>query len=103
MQQDGEFEFEVPPRPVSGGFHREPAGFPFPDSGGKAAPDGNVNPVSNLHCAPGSDTPEDEGYFDRDFSMVIDNDYLLSARRRRATLLHAHGRSGNLAKDVVGE
>ena len=38
------FEFEVPSRPVSGGFHRKPAGFPFPDSGGKAAPNGNVNP-----------------------------------------------------------
>ena len=35
--------------------------------------------------------------------MVIDNDYLLSAGRWQATLLHAHGRSGNLAKDVVGE
>jgi len=42
------FEFEVPSRPVSGGFHREPAGFPFPDSGGKAAPDGNVNPARNM-------------------------------------------------------
>jgi len=41
------FEFEVPSRPVSSGFHREPAGFPFPDSGGKAAPDGNVNPGMN--------------------------------------------------------
>jgi len=40
------FEFEVPSRPVSGGFHREPAGFPFPDSGGKTLPDGNVNPVA---------------------------------------------------------
>jgi len=37
------FEFEVPSRPVSGGFHRKPAGFPFPDSGGKALPNGNVN------------------------------------------------------------
>ena len=35
--------------------------------------------------------------------MVIDNDYLLSAGRRQETLLHAHGRSGNLAKDFVGE
>ena len=95
----------MPPRPVSGGFHREPAGFPFPDSGGKAAPDGNVNPVSNSHCAQGRDTPEDEGYFDRDFPIEIDDDYLSAGMRqgRQATLLHAHGRSGNLAKDVAGE
>jgi len=39
------FEFEVPFHPVSGGFHREPAGFPFPDSSGKTLPDGNINPA----------------------------------------------------------
>jgi hypothetical protein len=58
--------------------------------------------TSNSHCAPGSDTPEDEGYFDRDFPVEIDYDYL-SARRPQATPLHAHGRSGILAKDVAGE
>ena len=45
------FEFEVPSRPVSGGFHGEPAGFPFPDSGGKALPDGNVNPATRSPSA----------------------------------------------------
>ena len=61
--------------------------------------------ISNSHCAPGSDTPEDEGYFDRDFPIEIDDDYLSAGMRqgRQATLLHAHGRSGNLAKDVAGE
>ncbi|KAG2655783.1 hypothetical protein PVAP13_1KG037277 [Panicum virgatum] len=51
------------------------------------------------------DTPEDEGYFDRDFPIEIDDDYLSAGMRqgRQATLLHAHGRSGNLAKDVAGE
>ncbi|CAN6277474.1 unnamed protein product [Urochloa humidicola] len=49
------------------------------------------------------DTPDDEGYFDRNFPVVINEDYLSEERPQKAGLLHAHGRSGNLAKDVAGE
>ncbi|CAL4971582.1 unnamed protein product [Urochloa decumbens] len=49
------------------------------------------------------DTPDDDGYFDRDFAVEINVEYLSEERPQRAGLLHAHGRSGNLAKDIAGE
>ena len=57
------FEFEVSSRPVSSGFHREPAGFPFPDSSGKTLPDGNVNPASTQGLQSRSETAGNRVFF----------------------------------------